>query len=81
MGISMTRHLVLLLSASAGIASNETSDQVTLRDFSAFDLGITSFDAGAQVRGGYQGWTGPVTGIGTTDDEILITGYYDMVNC
>ena len=65
-----------------GISPNETTEQVTVEDFSAFDFGstTTSFDEDAQLKDGFQGWMSPVSGLSEGDDSNMVTGFYDIVN-
>ena len=65
-----------------GIAPNETTDQVTLKDFNMFEMGSAGFDGGTQVKDGFQGWMGPVMGVfeGSDGGAVMISGYFDTIN-
>ena len=62
-----------------GVAPNQTSEQVMLKDFATFSLGSAGFDA-VQISGGFQGWMGTITGVGSSNDTSLITGHLDVIN-
>ena len=77
-----TPQTVTLALDGVGIAPNETTDQVTLKDFNMFEMGSASFDNGTQLKDGFQGWMGPVMGVfeGSDGGAVMISGYFDAIN-
>ena len=63
----------------AGITPNQTMDQILLKDFAAFSFGSTGLSA-VQIKNGFQGWMAPMGGVRAAGDNLLITGYLDVVN-
>ena len=64
----------------SGVAANTSTDEVTIEDFEAFGLAITSFTTGAQVDSGFQGWTDALSGSVYSDESVINVGFHDMIN-
>ena len=76
-----TPQTVTLALEGVGISPNETTDQVTLKDFNIFEMGSAGFD-GVQFKDGYQGWMGSLMGVfeGSDGEAFMVSGYFDAIN-
>ena len=77
-----TAQTVTLALEGAGITPNETTEQITLKDFNISAMGSAALDGSTQIKDGYQGWIGPMMGVGTAigGETSLISGYFNAIN-
>ena len=77
-----TAQSVTLSLDGVGITPNETTEQITLKDFDVSEMSSAGLKSGAQINDEYHGWIGPVMGTtSATDGETsLIMGYFNVIN-